>query len=258
MRRVGAYAKLLANYASDDAIIAAGEAAELLFVRGLAFCATSDSDGYITEGQLSRVVGAGMKDAPKRAKRLVAEGLWESTEDGYVVRSWLKIHEAAEEKGRKRSTDRERKRSERGSDSEPCPSGQDAMSERNPEGVTTDSLLCSYVSSSSGTEQSTTEQSSALISAKSAQKRGTRIPADWTPDEATRTWTLDRIPERVAAVELEKFRNYWSAKTGRDATKLDWPATWRNWVLNTNTRGGRASPASDGLEDTLQRMETMR
>lgn len=108
-RRVGAYAKLLANYASDDAIIAAGEAAELLFVRGLAFCATSDSDGYITEGQLLRIVGAGMRDAPRRAARLVVEGLWEKLDGGYLVRSWVKIHETAEEKGRTRRKDRERK-----------------------------------------------------------------------------------------------------------------------------------------------------
>ncbi len=82
-RRVGAYGKLLANYASDDAIIAAGEAAELLFCRAIAFLATSDSDGYITDGQLVRVVGAGMKDAVKRARKLVEVGLWLRDGDGY-------------------------------------------------------------------------------------------------------------------------------------------------------------------------------
>lgn len=106
--------------------------------------------------------------------------------------------------------------------------------------------------------QPTTREPGAIaVTTATAPKRGTRIPVDWTPDEKTRAWTLERIPERVAAVELEKFRNYYTAKSGKDATKLDWPATWRNWVLNTNPRG-RASPASDGLEDTLQRMETMR
>jgi hypothetical protein len=87
-RRVGAYAKLLANYASDDAIMAAGEAAELLFVRGLAFCATSDSDGYITEAQMIRYVGAGMRDAAKRAGRLVDSGVWERVDGGYLIAHW--------------------------------------------------------------------------------------------------------------------------------------------------------------------------
>lgn len=110
VRRVGAYAKLLANYAADDAIIAAGEAAELLFVRGMAFCATSDSDGYITDAQVVRYVGAGMKDAPKRAEKLAEVGLWERVSGGYQVRSWTSIHPTTEEKGRKLKADRDRKR----------------------------------------------------------------------------------------------------------------------------------------------------
>lgn len=122
-RRVGAYAKLLANYASDDAIIEAGEAAELLFVRGMAFCATSDSDGYITDAQVVRYVGAGMRDAAKRATRLAEVGLWQRVDGGYVVRSWTKLHDTADEKGRKRAADRERKKAVIQSDSEPIPDG---------------------------------------------------------------------------------------------------------------------------------------
>lgn len=134
IRKVGAYAKLLANYAADDAIMEAGEAAELLFVRGLAFCSTSDSDGFISDQQVIRYVGAGMRDAKKRAERLAEVGVWERKPGGYLVRSWTKIHDTAEEKGRRLRTDRERKRTERGhetvvqdvvpSDSERIPSGQ--------------------------------------------------------------------------------------------------------------------------------------
>ncbi|WP_375640991.1 MULTISPECIES: hypothetical protein [unclassified Bartonella] len=36
-------------------------------------------------------------------------------------------------------------------------------------------------------------------------------------------------PERVKA-EMAKFRDYWKARTGKDARKTDWKATWRNWV----------------------------
>lgn len=126
-RRVGAFGKLLANYAADDAIIAAGEAAELLFCRAVAWLSTSDSDGYITDAQLIRYVGAGMKDAKKRADALVRHDLWLREGDGYQVRSYLKINESAEEKGRKKRTDRERKRSQT--------SGIQTESERNPDGI---------------------------------------------------------------------------------------------------------------------------
>lgn len=133
LKRVGAYAKLLANYASDDAIIEAGEPAELLFVRGLAFCATSDADGYITDAQVVRYVGAGMRDALKRADRLAIVGLWKRVDGGYMVRAWTKIHETAEDKGRRRKADRERKRKDA------IPSDVDADSEttsaRIPDGI---------------------------------------------------------------------------------------------------------------------------
>lgn len=162
-RRVGAYAKLLSKYASDDAIIAAGEKAELLFVRGLAFCATSDSDGYITEGQVERVVGAGMRDAKARARTLVQHGLWVAADGGYQIRSWTKIHESAEEKGRVRATDRERKRAERASESDRSPTGHVPDSEQVPSNVTPESLDCSYVSSGTRTEQSKAIQSNALV-----------------------------------------------------------------------------------------------
>jgi hypothetical protein len=29
---------------------------------------------------------------------------------------------------------------------------------------------------------------------------------------------------------IEQFKDYWCAKPGKDATKLDWSATFRNWV----------------------------
>ncbi|WP_338024808.1 hypothetical protein [Bartonella vinsonii] len=39
-------------------------------------------------------------------------------------------------------------------------------------------------------------------------------------------------PERVK-VEMAKFRDYWKARAGKDATKIDWQATWRNWIRNS-------------------------
>lgn len=81
--------------------------------------------------------------------------------------------------------------------------------------------------------------------AASAQKRGTRLPEDWKPTEKDRAWTLERLTQADAATELEKFRNHWHAKPGKDATKLDWNATWRNWVLNSRGSGTRASPQND-------------
>lgn len=65
--------------------------------------------------------------------------------------------------------------------------------------------------------------------------RGARLPKDWVLPKAWGEETLVDHPQWTAEkVRLEalKFRNHWTAKTGKDATKLDWRATWRNWCLS--------------------------
>lgn len=34
--------------------------------------------------------------------------------------------------------------------------------------------------------------------------------------------------------EMDKFNDYWSSLSGNKATKVDWLATWRNWIRNSN------------------------
>lgn len=108
-KSLGSYAPLSATYYRDDAVLEAGEKAELLYVRGLSFCAEAVSDGFISDRQVVAAVGIGMRDANKRAERLVQVGLWERVDGGYVVRSWLKWNKSAEEIGRAQRKDRERK-----------------------------------------------------------------------------------------------------------------------------------------------------
>lgn len=45
-------------------------------------------------------------------------------------------------------------------------------------------------------------------------------------------------PEAIR-LEAAKFADYWRAKTGRDATKADWLATWRNWCRTALERAPR-------------------
>jgi hypothetical protein len=70
-------------------------------------------------------------------------------------------------------------------------------------------------------------------SSSPAASRGTRLAADWNPPSVLIAYATSRgMPASRVAVEVEKFKNYWIAKTGAGATKRDWEATWRNWVLN--------------------------
>lgn len=71
-----------------------------------------------------------------------------------------------------------------------------------------------------------------------SRKRGSRIPEPFLLTAEMRRYSSEKRPEIDVVLETEKFCNYWRAKTGRDATKLDWPATWRNWILNARANNG--------------------
>jgi uncharacterized protein YdaU (DUF1376 family) len=85
----------------------------------------------------------------------------------------------------------------------------------------------------------------AKASSVGARKRGTRLPADWEIPEEWLEWACDLGGGSSMWVsEAAKFRDYWTAKAGRDATKLDWFATWRNWCRNASTGPRGSRPAN--------------
>lgn len=93
-RRNGSYAPLSCNYYKDDAIAGLSNKAELLYVRGLAFCADVLSDGFISDAQLARFVAVGIAGHAALARELDRVGLWvrDDDEGGYWVKSWEKYN----------------------------------------------------------------------------------------------------------------------------------------------------------------------
>jgi hypothetical protein len=80
------------------------------------------------------------------------------------------------------------------------------------------------------------------------RKRGTRIPEDFKPTPADIAWQREKgLSDALARRETEKFVNYWQAKSGSNAVKLDWSRTWRNWMLEALDRAPRerSAPAAD-------------
>lgn len=78
--------------------------------------------------------------------------------------------------------------------------------------------------------------------------RGTRLPQDWTLPKPWGLWACERgWPEAAVREEAEKFRDYWVARPGRDGTKLDWAATWRNWIRNAKPPAGVTIAATAGV-----------
>lgn len=70
---------------------------------------------------------------------------------------------------------------------------------------------------------------------KKKTKSGSRLPDDWRPTQEHVDAAMMLNPgysREWFSATAHKFRDYWVAKTGKDATKADWLATWRNWVRN--------------------------
>ena len=70
-----------------------------------------------------------------------------------------------------------------------------------------------------------------LIEAKQTAS-ASRLPPDFEPDLEF------AAKEHIADIqrEVNSFVDFWTAKSGKDATKLDWQATWRNWCRNSKNK----------------------
>lgn len=77
------------------------------------------------------------------------------------------------------------------------------------------------------------------IRADAPPSQGSRLTADWVPDkELVIRWITEHGLERDQYQhQLQKFRNYWIAKSGKDATKLDWNPIFENWLLKAKRDG---------------------
>ena len=119
VRRNGPYAPLSAFYADDDAIATLDEAeddrSELLFLRGLAYCARDPNlNGFISAvalrtGRILRRRTAKGRDIIAHAEQLVKLGLWTAEPDGYRITSWPKWNRTADEIAEARRRDSARK-----------------------------------------------------------------------------------------------------------------------------------------------------
>jgi len=93
-------------------------------------------------------------------------------------------------------------------------------------------------------------------SSSGARKRACRLDPNWWPTTENVEYalakglSLDRIN-----LEAEKFRNHWTAKSGQNATKLDWDATWKNWILRSmEGSNGRPNGRAETLVERGQRL----
>lgn len=206
--------------------VKAGNAAVGLWTRAGAWSARHLTDGFVP-AEIAATIGTRAQVA-----RLVSVGLWVETDGGYVFHEWSEDNRnpTKEKVLEKRRVEAERKARQRVRNSGPSqvddgsPGGTHAgVAGGVPAGVRVSPPLPSQE------EQKKTPSSS-------TRKRGTRIPDDFAVSPEMVSWARDRVPHVDGRLETEKFINYWSSKSGRNATKLDWVKTWQNWMLTAAER----------------------
>jgi len=72
-------------------------------------------------------------------------------------------------------------------------------------------------------------------------QRASRLPAAWVLPQDWREWAQEHRRDIDPDLTAAKFADFWHSKPGKDGCKLDWLATWRNWVREE--RPPRTSPA---------------
>lgn len=86
------------------------------------------------------------------------------------------------------------------------------------------------------------------IVAPPAQKasRGSRLPDDWVLPADWQSWAEQERPDLDASAAACRFHDFWISKPGSSGVKLNWQATWRNWVRSERQAYGRPTQASSG------------
>lgn len=72
------------------------------------------------------------------------------------------------------------------------------------------------------------------------KRRAHALPPDWKPDDELLDWARQSFPKLDIDYECDTFTDYW---IGCGKPKLDWRATWRNWMR----RSAKSSPPSGGF-----------
>lgn len=63
-----------------------------------------------------------------------------------------------------------------------------------------------------------------------AEARGTRLPPAWKPTPELQAWARQGRPWLDLPTVTASFIDHWTALPGARGVKLDWEATFRNWV----------------------------
>jgi len=79
-----------------------------------------------------------------------------------------------------------------------------------------------------------TETETETETKKEKKTLGKRLASDFSFPKEWEEFCQTERPELSPVKTFDQFKDYWIAQAGQKGVKLDWFATWRNWVRSTN------------------------
>jgi len=202
--------------------------ARALWVTAGSWCADQLTDGVIPTHVLPIVGGK-----PKDAAALVAVGLWDRIDEGWVFHDWPAFQPSRESvlADRAAAKDRQRKARERArqlrAESREMSRRDTGVSNGPPDPTRPDPTVV----------PTELPESTTAPRARSAGQRGTRINLDFPVTDDMRRWAEGKGYTDLDLTDLtEEFVDYWRSVPGAKGTKIDWQATWRNRVRDVAER----------------------
>jgi hypothetical protein len=185
------------------------------------------TDGFVPDHVVQRL----SMGQSTLAQALVDAGLWRRAKGGYRFHDWDSYQPSRESVLERRKVWRDKKADQRGKSGNRRSGGKLSPGDTLGESPGDSNESPTRVPLSRPVPESSNEDSP-----EKPRKRGTRIPKDFAVTAAMVAWARERVPRVDGRTETEKFINHFTAAPGQRGVKLDWIATWRNWMLSANER----------------------
>jgi hypothetical protein len=228
-------------------------AAASLAAIGLWAVAGSWASDHLTDGEVpEHMVASLARGEHALADELVQAGLWRRVKAGYRFHQWTQDSDGTKRNpSRKEVEEERRKKADAGRKG-----GLSSAKTRSATQAGAQAAASRLVQPPTRPDPTQEEQVLFAASKTSAPKpegrRGTRLPDDFDVTEDMKGWARKNTPT-AGPTDHAAFVDYWRSQPGTKGTKLDWVATWRNWMRKAHAdnqrRGGRprATPPRNGI-----------
>ena len=193
------------------------------------YCAQNQTDGVFPVRAIKAIVSVTTEAEEAALTALFEVGMWVNMPGGMAEIHDFLEHQTSAALTRKRR-DAGRKGAERRWQNDGKPN---AVANGKPNTVANGKTMASANAEEKRREEIYTPSIEGVgdsADAPAPSKRGTRLPDTFTITADMLTWAATHAPGVDVEIASAKFVDYWRAQPGQRGVKVDWIATWRNWL----------------------------